>query len=54
MRNLTQIESRHLTITVDHTNDKDTLQCTTKSEQAHISMPVNDMNPSRIYCFRET
>jgi hypothetical protein len=46
-----QIHSRYLTITVDHTSDKDTVKRTGESQQAHISMFANDMNHYRICCF---
>jgi hypothetical protein len=54
MRKLTQIDSGHLTTTVEHTRDKGAVKLITKSEQAYISMPENDKNPSRICCFSKT
>jgi hypothetical protein len=36
MSKAVQIHSRCLTVTIDYTNDKGTVQWTTKSEQAHV------------------
>jgi hypothetical protein len=54
MRRLTQIHSGHMTITVGCINGKDTVKWITTSEQAHISISVNDMNPSRICWYSKT